>query len=60
MDVRNELRIHEVQARRARAEHAGDLLVRAVVELDLAIRRIASRVLAWGASGARETPSERR
>jgi len=44
MDLMQELQIHEDEARRLRAEYADDLLVRALIEFDLAIRRTASRV----------------
>jgi hypothetical protein len=60
MDVSTELRIQEMQARRARAEYAGDLLIRAVVAIDLAIRRIASRFLTWGECGTCAAPQKRR
>ena len=44
MDLMPELQIHEDEARRLRAEYAGDLLIRALIEFDLAIRRTATRV----------------
>ena len=45
MDFMQDLQIHEEDARRLRAEYADDLLIRALIEFDLAIRRTASRVL---------------
>ena len=44
MKLTTQMQIHENEARRLRTEYAGDLLVRLLVELDLAIRRTASRV----------------
>ena len=52
---------YEREARRLRAEYAKDLLVRAVVALDLAIRRVAHRLIStpgW-APRARLTRGER-
>ena len=47
MDRLTEFQHHEREARRLRAEYANDLMVRAVLALDLAIRRAAHGVLAW-------------
>ena len=44
MDLKRELRIHECEARRLRTEYAGDPLIRLLIDFDLAIRRMASRV----------------
>jgi hypothetical protein len=44
MDLKRELQIHEYQARRLRTEYAGDLLIRLLIDFDLAIRRVASRI----------------
>jgi hypothetical protein len=45
---------HEREARRLRAEYAGDQIVRAAIALDLTIRRVAYRVLSWPLRAARE------
>jgi hypothetical protein len=44
MDHMPELHLLEREARRLRAEYADDLLIRALIEFDLAIRRTASRI----------------
>ena len=51
MDRYMDLQRYESEARRLRADYAKDLTVRAVVALDLAIRRAAHGVLA-GLAGA--------
>jgi hypothetical protein len=45
MDFMQDMQIHEEEARRLAAEYADDLLIRALIEFDLAIRRTASRAL---------------
>jgi hypothetical protein len=45
MDFMQELHIQEEEARRLHAEFADDRLIRALIALDLAIRRTATRVL---------------
>ena len=55
MNDRIESRLYEAQAQRLRAEYTRDWLVRAVVALDLAIRRAACRVLATDCA-PRRTP----
>ena len=55
MNELTELRLAESEARRARAVHAEDRLVRAFVALDLAIRRIAFSMLHFNQPGP--TPS---
>ncbi len=52
MDRLTEIRHYEREARRLRAEYAKDLTVRAVIALDLAIRRLAHRILSWLAGAA--------
>ena len=42
------LQLHEHEARRLRAAYGSDMLVRAVLALDLAIRRAATGVLKLG------------
>ena len=62
MDRLAESRNYEREARRLRAEYVQDLTVRAVVTFDLAIRRLAQRVLSWlaGVANAGLTRPERR
>jgi len=52
MDRLTGLQNYEREARRLRAEYAKDLAVRAVVALDLAVRRVAYRVLSRAARTA--------
>ena len=61
MDRLTELRNYEREARRLRAEYAKDLTMRAVVACDLAIRRLAHRVLSQlaGVAHAGLTRTER-
>jgi hypothetical protein len=57
MDRLIEPQRYEREARRLRAEYAGDQIVRAAIALDLTIRRVAYRVLSWPAHAARENLS---
>jgi hypothetical protein len=60
MDRLTGLSNYEREARRLRAEYAKDLAVRVVVALDLAIRRVAHRVLSRvRTAGADLTRTER-
>jgi hypothetical protein len=57
MNDRIEWQIHEAEARRLRAQYAGDWLVRAFVALDVAIRRAARAILSPERSRAARTSS---
>ena len=59
MDPMTELKRHENEARRLRAEYASDPVVRLLVEVDLAIGTTARRVLAWMDGGAGRRPESR-
>jgi len=63
MSMSSELRLAESEARRIRAIHPQDRLVRALVALDLGIRRAAVRIVAIAAfapSGAGNSQRVRR
>ena len=57
MDRLIELQRYEREARRLRAEYAGDLILRTAIALDLTIRRVAYRILSWPARACRENLS---
>jgi len=58
MDLMTELALHEQEARRLRAEYADDPLSLVLIEIDLAIRRTATRIRSltsaetWRSSGS--------
>ena len=55
MDPMTELALHEQEARRLRAEYAHDPLTLVLIEIDLAVRRTATRIRSLSSAKTRRS-----